>query len=380
MKQVYLLLIFCLMSVVGWGQTTIDFDNNSNWTSGSGTINSYQTDHVFSESNMVFTGGDALRQTASNQDGVAGALGTYSWRLRDNSSVSWTATYSAALNANESFSAFGFDVRRWDSSPSSDFLVEYSTDGGTGWTTASNIGTSGVIDNTALGNSSNWSTFSQTISTVQGLAANQFIVRISAQGTTERIMIDNFSYTVSVALPITLSSFVADKQNNTTHLHWRTSTEVNNDYMAIERSSDGRTFEEIGRVQGRGTTQIEQSYSFVDEWPLPGINYYRLRQVDFDGRYEYHETVAVDFSDKTTGKLLVYPTQVDSHLKIVADSEMNKDAQVQVLSTDGKIWKTTHWLEKSTLMELSVDKLPAGSYWLRVLDGERVDQAYFQKI
>ena len=184
----------------------------------------------------------------------------------------------------------------------------------------------------------------------------------------------------SSVLPITLMSFNGQRINSAVYLHWRTSTEINNDYMSIERSNDGRIFEEIGRVQGAGTTQVEQSYSFVDERPLPGVNYYRLRQVDFDGRYEYHETVAVDFSSETTGKLLVYPTQAKDRLQVVAGTEMNEDAQVQVLSADGKIWKTTLWLEKSTQMELSVTELPAGSYWLRVLDGKRVEQAYFQKI
>ena len=182
------------------------------------------------------------------------------------------------------------------------------------------------------------------------------------------------------ALPIYLVNFEAFIKGNITHLHWRTSTEINNDYMAIERSSDGRTFKEIGRVQGAGTTQVEQSYSFVDERPLSGVNYYRLRQVDFDGRYEYHETVAVDLSSETPEKLLVYPTQAKDHIQIVAGTEMNEDAQVQVLSTDGKIWKTTLWLEKSTQMELSVAELPAGSYWLRILNREGIQQAYFHKI
>jgi hypothetical protein len=175
----------------------IDFDTADNWTAGSGQINSYQTDHQYSESSMTFTGGPALRNTTTATDGFAGALGTYSWRLRDatdSAPVAWTATYTAALEATESFSGFGFDARRWDGSPSPNYTVEYSLNGGTDWTTATSIGTNGKLDNTAFGNSSDWSSFSQSLASSNGLAANQFVVRFSALGG-ERIMIDNFTVT-----------------------------------------------------------------------------------------------------------------------------------------------------------------------------------------
>lgn len=183
-----------VMAAGAQGQVVVNFDTASNWTAGSVALTSYGTDHTYQESSWLFTGGPALRQTTTAQDGFAGALGTYAWRLRD-ASVVWTATYTLALNANESFAAFGFDARRWDGTPSPAYSVEYSLNGGSSWTTASNIGTSGVLDNTAFGNSSDWSTFSQAISSSSGLAANQFIVRFSATGG-ERIMVDNFSYTV----------------------------------------------------------------------------------------------------------------------------------------------------------------------------------------
>jgi hypothetical protein len=173
--------------------TTVDFDTDANWTAGSGGITSYQSDHTYVESNLTFTGGPALRQTTAAQDGFAGSLGTYSWRLRD-ATVTWTATYTAALAPEESFSSFGFDARRWDGNPSPAYTVEYSFDGGSNWTTASSIGTSGVLDNAAFGDSSDWSSFSQTVSSSTGLAANQFVVRFSATGG-ERIMVDNFTVT-----------------------------------------------------------------------------------------------------------------------------------------------------------------------------------------
>lgn len=176
-------------SLTGGQAVVINFDNASNWTAGSASITSYASDHTYSESNWLFTGGPALRNTTAAQDGFAGALGTYSWRLRD-AAVTWTATYTSALSSGE-YTSFGFDARRWDGSPSPAYTVEYSFNGGSSWTTASSIGTSGVLDNAAFGNSSNWSSFSQSISH-GALAANQFVVRFSATGG-ERIMVDNFT-------------------------------------------------------------------------------------------------------------------------------------------------------------------------------------------
>ena len=167
----------------------INFDTASNWTaSGSGLLTSYQTGHKYAESGWEFTGGPALRETTATQDGFPGFEGTYAWRLRD-ATVTWTATYTKALQPNEYFSAFGFDARRWDNSPSPAYAVSYSFNGGSTWTNFT------TINNAALDNSSQWKTFSNAVSSATGLAANQFVVRFSATGG-ERIMVDNFSYNV----------------------------------------------------------------------------------------------------------------------------------------------------------------------------------------
>jgi hypothetical protein len=176
--------------------TVVNFDTAGNWTAGSASITSYASNHQYVESNLTFTGGPALRQTAGAQDGFPGAFGIYAWRFGNDSTSSWTATYTAALAPSESFGGFAFSARRWDGTPSPSFLVEYTVDGGQNWSTASAIGSNGLLNNAAYGDSSNWSNFSQSIISPVGLSANQFSVRISATGTTERMMVDDFSLTV----------------------------------------------------------------------------------------------------------------------------------------------------------------------------------------
>lgn len=176
--------------------TNINFDNNANWTNGSSAITSYATDHSYSESNWTFTGDRALRNGTSQTDNFAGAKGTYSWRLQNNNSVVWTGTYTAALTSGQSFTQFGFSARRWDDSPSVNFLVEYSFDSGTTYTTATSFGASGALNNTGLNNQSDFLVFTQSITGPAALAANQMIIRVSAQGATERLMIDDFSFVI----------------------------------------------------------------------------------------------------------------------------------------------------------------------------------------
>lgn len=173
------LLIFSLILSLGlaWGQTVIDFDDSSKWTAGSASLTSYMTDHTYVDGLFSATGGPALRNTNSDQDGFPGALGTYSWRLRNEDNVVWTITISAG-----GVSDFNMAIRRWDGSPSPDYTLDYSVDGGTNWTFIS------TIDNAALNNSSDWTTINGSINS----DASDILIRISSNSAGERIMIDDF--------------------------------------------------------------------------------------------------------------------------------------------------------------------------------------------
>lgn len=164
----------------------VDFDDATKWVAGGGGITSYQTDHVYADQGLVFTGGPALRQNDGAVDGVAGALGSFAWRLRNSTTVDWTATY-ADTSGLDTISRFSFDVRRWDGNPSPEYSVEYSVNGGVDFTNV------GLIDNAFLGDSSDWSTFTHNFG-LTTFADGDFVVQLSATGG-ERIMVDNFRLT-----------------------------------------------------------------------------------------------------------------------------------------------------------------------------------------
>jgi|GEM_PF-3407900 len=100
------------------------------------------------------------------------------------------------------------------------------------------------------------------------------------------------------SLPIELAGFRANKLNDEVELTWQTASETENEGFAIERSVNGAIWHELGFVPGHGTTLEPQHYHFLDEKPLPGLNYYRLRQMDLNGEQSYSGMVSVAFDGK----------------------------------------------------------------------------------
>ena len=105
-------------------------------------------------------------------------------------------------------------------------------------------------------------------------------------------------------LPVELTSFSAKTTESGITLSWQTSTETNNSGFSIERGLNKNNFETIGFVTGFGTTSETQNYSFVDNNVAVGTYYYRLKQIDFDGSFEYSGTIEVDFTGPTKFSLL----------------------------------------------------------------------------
>jgi len=182
MKKKSLLILAFFLGLISWGvgQTTVNFDDAAKWTAGSAAIGSYASNHVYADGLFSATGGPALRNGTAVTDGFPGAFGTYSWRLSSTGSIDWRITISSG-----GISTFSVKVRRWDGSPSPDFNLEYSVNAGTDWTLVA------VVNNASLNNTSNWTTFEGIINSSNA----GILIRFKSNGTTERIMVDDFIWT-----------------------------------------------------------------------------------------------------------------------------------------------------------------------------------------
>ena len=122
-------------------------------------------------------------------------------------------------------------------------------------------------------------------------------------------------------LPITLLNFSAEKKDKSVLLTWSTVSEENNDYFSIERSADGEHFFEIARTHGSGNSSSLHLYSVVDNHPMIGINFYRLRQTDVDGRFTFFEPVKITYENQQDFFLSPNPWHedyLDVHIKLAA--------------------------------------------------------------
>lgn len=173
-------------------------------------------------------------------------------------------------------------------------------------------------------------------------------------------------------LPVELLHFYAVKEENTSLLSWETASETNNAYFDIQRSSDGENFHSIGKVEGAGNSTQNIAYSFVDENPLSGKNYYRLQQVDFDGGSEFSPVEIVDFGELNT--VTIYPNPVRDVLNIETNL---KEAKVIIRDVSGKTVLIEGQVSERNTIDVS--QLAAGSYLVEIVD-ETTTQRIFKKL
>lgn len=136
-------------------------------------------------------------------------------------------------------------------------------------------------------------------------------------------------------LPVELADFQARIVENSVHLSWITSSELNNDFFTVERSEDGETFTKVGQhVPGKGTTNQTHHYSQIDSNPLKGTSYYRLKQTDFDGTFAYSNVIPVTYEGLTIASLQVFPNPATNNQLTLEFNGFGKSETVPVVIVD----------------------------------------------
>ncbi|WP_017260058.1 T9SS type A sorting domain-containing protein [Pedobacter arcticus] len=139
--------------------------------------------------------------------------------------------------------------------------------------------------------------------------------------------------TTNATLPVTLTSFTGKYDANAVNLKWTTVSEKDNSHFEVLRSSDGVSFEEIKRITGHGNSSEINYYSTKDYSPISGINYYQLKQVDYNGKYSSSEVIAVN-SSFNAEQLTVTSTESGLNVSVYSDKPAN--VAVSVIDMGGK--------------------------------------------
>jgi Secretion system C-terminal sorting domain len=173
----------------------------------------------------------------------------------------------------------------------------------------------------------------------------------------------------SAPLAVEMSTFTARKQNSKEiAILWKTENEKANKSFIIERASDGLTFSNIGSLKGAENSAVEKAYNFTDAAPLQGLNYYRLKSVDVQGKETISKIVSVNFSDKLNNKLQLYPNPVHSALKMEVIAEEESSKSVQVFDLAGRMILSQNAVLTKGLNNIALDvhTFSAGTYLVKM--------------
>lgn len=180
-------------------------------------------------------------------------------------------------------------------------------------------------------------------------------------------------------LPVKLGSFTARRNNKAVDLSWQTVTETANAGFDVERSADGVRFFSIGFVPTKatsGNSTVPLTYSLTDALPVEGMNYYRLKQTDANGKASYSAVVPVAFN-KVMENLFIHPNPTTDALTIATSGSRLKGL-LSVSNAQGQV--IIHkYMNGEPVFWLNVRELPAGRYFVNLVDGLKTKTVTFVK-
>jgi hypothetical protein len=164
----------------------------------------------------------------------------------------------------------------------------------------------------------------------------------------------------TVLLPVSLLSFDATKNNNKgATLSWATASEHNSAYFDAERSEDGKNYRSIGKVTANGNTNTEKSYKLDDTKPVAGMNYYRLKTVDVDGKSEYSPVRILNFG--ANANIIIYPNPAETEVTVAG---VETGMHVNILGMDGRT--IVSYPVTGNKLDVSLKSIQSGLYILQV--------------
>ena len=169
-------------------------------------------------------------------------------------------------------------------------------------------------------------------------------------------------------LPVTWLGITGRNENNTNIINWSTATEINNDYFILEASADGSNFSETGRVNGAVNSYSEQHYQFT-HYNINGQSYYyRIRQVDLDGKFSFSKTIRITPTGNLTGSFSFFPNPVIDKATLELILEKESRVYISISDISGKIFfsKNSHLPKGVSDIQLDFSNYSNGIYTILI--------------
>lgn len=169
-------------------------------------------------------------------------------------------------------------------------------------------------------------------------------------------------------LPVTFSSFTAQKMNKTVKLNWATEQEFNSSHFMIERSANGRSWQSYTSIAAAGNSSNHIEYTAYDNLPLNGTGYYRIKQVDKDGRFQVSVVRSVRFDLGYT--ISVTPNPAKDFITVTMDKINNSLSTIQFFNTAGNLVFT----QKTNLSAININTsaYTRGLYFIKISNSGEV--------
>jgi hypothetical protein len=370
MKNLFLLFILPTFLLIG---QTINFDDPGKWTEGSGPLNTYQNDHKYNDQingyDVDFTGHLVRRKSLTTENGYPTThnSSSYSWELKEGDTTSFIAT----VHATE-ISGFSLYIRQRDNSPNPVYIIERipsSTDTTGGWLVIARLDSANFF-----GNNSDWKLFSTSRTMTAPDSIEGISIKISPWGylgPVDGIMIDDFSFLNP--LPVELTTFNASLKNNNIVLNWETATELNNYGFDIQFSNDKINWNTLDFVKGHGNSNSPKHYSYITNYKS---KYYRLKQIDINGTFEYSSIVEIKINAPQEFEVAQnYPNPFNPTTTISFKLPNKENVQVVIYNSLGEVVQT---LVNDNLdagiykYEFDASRLGSGIYFYKITAGNNI--------
>jgi len=172
----------------------------------------------------------------------------------------------------------------------------------------------------------------------------------------------NDGCTPTAILPVSLLSFSGKSNNSNNAIYWSTISEINNDYFTLEKSNNGVLFSLVTNIKGAGNSNSTHNYTYTDNNPYIGVNYYRLKQTDFNGDFSYSNIIALD-ANTINYNIWHYSNN------LTIDTKANINAQLSIYNTVGNLVYTQN-IDRIT--EINTSKFKKGIYLVKIVYDSKV--------
>lgn len=179
------------------------------------------------------------------------------------------------------------------------------------------------------------------------------------------IFFDDFSADHSLLLPVALSDFSSSATSQGVYINWSTLRETNNDYFTVQRSNESPDhFSDIALIEGQRNSAYVVDYQYLDHTPMPGKNYYRLKQVDIGGAVHYSNIIETYYYPNRQN-FLVYPTIAQNNITVLTQDQISSSSHIYVIDQAGRRWMTKPLEPGNQKTTLNISHLPNGRYFIQ---------------